>query len=791
MLLGRFEVVHAGTSIPLPVPAKVQSLVGYLALHRERTVSRKELARSLWPQSNEDQAGANLRKLLHQIRQSSHLALLVSQQPKGARFIPQYDATLDVAEFETAIFHGTTRALEYARSLYRGPLLPEVDDPWTVPKRADLQACYCQCLYALAERYLLHDMLGESLAAVQALTAEEPLNEDFVRLSLRIHSVRGDLPALTQTFERFAQAVKQIGNECTRETRELYRDLMQTLIRDASKHRPRGGSPPPAAAYVPTSRQTAGASPPNHLRAGGAAPEAIPALNQFERWISTPLAPQVFYLWAIPGGGKTTFLRQAARLAHSRGWHVAFLPPTPKRVARMISVRSRILFLVDDREQQWATWSDPEHPIHRWAPKIRITLTGATSPRRLWGEPSNWSRWVRVCTLDPMSPTAVADLLGAYGSADPSIVNEILSVSGGVPEAVVKAIGLWIQDGIERFWGDERWQQINDALAQRLRATIAETTIDPEILAVAALVKHVEPAMLASVLKRPVSAEEFRSLSDCVLFTQSAEGGVGLRGEVRRVLSQTLKHQRPLETMHLLHQVIGALLEDWTWRSGPEKERIASECLFSIREYRNLNPEGYLLPSSDLAVVPKTDSDIAEMRRILEFWLRQEQAASSNQIPGEWEQLLEYDGNRIRVVKDNRGILLGFNMGVPVTSGSREILRNSLTTGQIIAECDRPVNGTQGSPWVLRFVVYGPVRQASVATLLEDDLLGLIGVAAQVWVATPLTRYHRLLPMLGFRYLSGITHWNNGKLRPIRNYVLDLPEGFPGWIRRYFDTWPS
>ncbi len=69
--------------------------------------------------------------------------------------------------------------------------------------------------------------------------------------------------------------------------------------------------------------------------------------------------------------------------------------------------------------------------------------------------------------------------------------------------------------------------------------------------------------------------------------------------------------------------------------------------------------------------------------------------------------------------------------------------------------------------------------------------MGLFGISSAIYVATPLTRYHRLLPALGFRQLSGAIRFSNGKLRPVRNYVLELPRGFADWMRENVWAWPT
>src|SRR5215510_12957023 len=65
-LFGSFSLEYLGEPVMIP-SQRLQSLLAYLALHREESQPRQRLAFLLWPDSSESQAHTNLRTLLHRL----------------------------------------------------------------------------------------------------------------------------------------------------------------------------------------------------------------------------------------------------------------------------------------------------------------------------------------------------------------------------------------------------------------------------------------------------------------------------------------------------------------------------------------------------------------------------------------------------------------------------------------------------------------------------------------------------------------------------------------------------
>ena len=138
-LFGDFWLEASETDVPAIEMPRLQSLLAYLLLHRTAPQSRAHLAFLLWPDSTEEQAQTNLRKVLYLLRQTfPHADSFLHIGRQSLFWKPrtqQTDWTLDVQDFEQALARAEQaeylhnlpamrQALVQATDLYRGDLLP-------------------------------------------------------------------------------------------------------------------------------------------------------------------------------------------------------------------------------------------------------------------------------------------------------------------------------------------------------------------------------------------------------------------------------------------------------------------------------------------------------------------------------------------------------------------------------------------------------------------------------------------------------------------------------------------
>ncbi|MPY81207.1 MAG: AAA family ATPase [Actinophytocola sp.] len=229
-LLGGFELRTPGDA-PLDLEsARAESLLGYLALHRDRAHPRQRLAALLWPDSTEGQARTNLRHLLHLVRRQPPVADILDVTPRAVGWRASTPCLLDVEDFESALRRaeqtaGDARltALRHAVDVYTGDLLTGCDDEWPVPERDRLRAAFTEALQRLGE--LLLDRCDEAAAIqhLERLVAEDPLRESAYRMLMRGYHARGDRARAIRTYHVCASVLeRELGVRPSADTREAY-----------------------------------------------------------------------------------------------------------------------------------------------------------------------------------------------------------------------------------------------------------------------------------------------------------------------------------------------------------------------------------------------------------------------------------------------------------------------------------------------------------------------------------------------------------------------------------------
>src|SRR5262245_50949913 len=126
-LLGEFRLFVDEQPLDTLNKPRQQALLAYLLLHRHAPQSRQHLAFIFWPDSSEEQAYTNLRKLFFQLRQALPEAdnfLHADHQSLSWRSDASF--TMDVAELEAALARlekektVLTQTVEQVIRLYQG-----------------------------------------------------------------------------------------------------------------------------------------------------------------------------------------------------------------------------------------------------------------------------------------------------------------------------------------------------------------------------------------------------------------------------------------------------------------------------------------------------------------------------------------------------------------------------------------------------------------------------------------------------------------------------------------------
>jgi DNA-binding SARP family transcriptional activator len=135
-LFGPIEVQVGGTPLPRLRSRKGFWLLALLALRHGRNVERDWVGGTLWPESDDPQMLASLRKTLNDLRTAlgSEAARLYSPTPRTLR-LELAGAAVDVRSFDEAIARGDEASLVEAISLYRGVLLEGCVEEWILSEQ--------------------------------------------------------------------------------------------------------------------------------------------------------------------------------------------------------------------------------------------------------------------------------------------------------------------------------------------------------------------------------------------------------------------------------------------------------------------------------------------------------------------------------------------------------------------------------------------------------------------------------------------------------------------------------
>ena len=254
-LFGEFSLIRADQSAVHFAGDKPISLLAYLLLHRETTVSRQHLAFTLWPDSSESQARTNLRNLFFTLRQTLPNAdTYLLADSVTLQWRSDAPISLDVADFEAAIAQAKTDAspddkissLETAVSLYKGDLLPGNYDDWIMPIRESLRQSYLDALYQLVALLEEQQDYRAAIGYSQRLLQLDPLDETAYVQLMRLYARSGDRAGVRRVYETCQATLRrELDVEPSSATQAAYEQLLRLEATVTAIH-------PPSSLAMPT-----------------------------------------------------------------------------------------------------------------------------------------------------------------------------------------------------------------------------------------------------------------------------------------------------------------------------------------------------------------------------------------------------------------------------------------------------------------------------------------------------------------------------------------------------------
>jgi DNA-binding SARP family transcriptional activator len=226
-LFGPFEVRLHGLPLSRLRSRKGHQLLALLTLRAGREVERSWLAGTLWPDSEEPQALANLRMSLKDLRRALGEAAecLRSPTPRTVS-LDLTGAEVDVVALDQAIAQGDTASLERAVGLYRGPLLEGWGEEWIFQERQVREQAFLGALETLAAAA---QAAGEAAVAERHLrraVSVDPFRESAQRSLMQAQAAGGNYAAAGQTFRELRLLLhRELNAEPAPETHALYQRI--------------------------------------------------------------------------------------------------------------------------------------------------------------------------------------------------------------------------------------------------------------------------------------------------------------------------------------------------------------------------------------------------------------------------------------------------------------------------------------------------------------------------------------------------------------------------------------
>ena len=222
-LLHAFALECDGVTVQLP--ASAQRVLAFLALH-EHPVRRSYVAGSLWLDSPEERAYANLRSALWRLRRLGSRLV----EADGTALSLGRDVRVDLRESEQlarrAVARDRTEDLACDLKLFGSDLLPDWYEDWVLIEREHYRQLRLHALDALCEQLTAAGRLDEALEAGLAAVAGEPLRESAQRALIRVHLAEGNGGEAIRQYRLYRHLLTEhLGIEPSALMEELVGDL--------------------------------------------------------------------------------------------------------------------------------------------------------------------------------------------------------------------------------------------------------------------------------------------------------------------------------------------------------------------------------------------------------------------------------------------------------------------------------------------------------------------------------------------------------------------------------------
>jgi DNA-binding SARP family transcriptional activator len=308
-LLGKPALFIGDRLQPFGGPRRAIALLAYVLLHREHALSRAVLAEQFWPDEEDEDARASLRRHLH--RALAALPAAPAARPwviadkVTLRWNPEAPLELDTNSYERL---SSAKQREAAVALYRGDYLEDFYDEWVLPERERLRELQSTNLVALVEERRRALDYPAAIAFAQSLSRLDPVREDTLRRLMSLRFAAGDRSGALADFEIFSRRLRdELSADPMPETIALREAIRSNDLSTLENERVAGTAPSIARPGFPFAGRGAALQALRDAWEGAARGSAVTAIVSGEAGI-----------------GKSRLIGELVALAEAQGGRVMF-----------------------------------------------------------------------------------------------------------------------------------------------------------------------------------------------------------------------------------------------------------------------------------------------------------------------------------------------------------------------------------------------------------------------------------------------------------------------------------
>ncbi|MGA8574095.1 MAG: AAA family ATPase [Candidatus Cybelea sp.] len=208
-LFGQADIRYNGTPVKFAKRSSTLAMLALLVLKRGLAVSRETLAFTLFPESDEASALAELRRYLYLANKAlppQEGEPWILGDAETVRWNDAAGAFVDIVEFERLSAERNTQ--QHAVELYTGDLLENVYEDWVLAERERLRTRYLGLLDELIDRYRSERSFSDAIACAKRVLSADPWREDTLRSLVAIRYESGDTAGALAEYDRFAKRLR-------------------------------------------------------------------------------------------------------------------------------------------------------------------------------------------------------------------------------------------------------------------------------------------------------------------------------------------------------------------------------------------------------------------------------------------------------------------------------------------------------------------------------------------------------------------------------------------------------